>query len=294
MAGFGAVAVKSKPKNKKKKNGSKQASFDVNASISRLEKKYDELMLASAKKIARDDEDPRWASADANEDKITSEFVVAARSQSKRGVDDWVPIAQICIAYPESEYQPESKEILESSISSYCRELSHVASFGAPIFSTVARSDIEYSAEPTDSFHKFVYDAVVEEGDNKTMSKKAAREILELDDKSSDRSEIKKAYRSLSFKLHPDRISGKDSDESSTNFEQVQLAYETLTSGIREENKSWYESLGHRSRTDFHKIILSSLTDAKRKLKEKNISAAMIGLDPDLVQSFVARNLRSE
>ena len=160
MAGFGTKA----PKKKKKKATSKQPSFDINASISRLEKRYDELMLASAKQMAKADEDPRWAASDSEtkEDIITSEYMIAARASSKKGVNDWVPICQICIAYPESEYQPESKAILEAAVSSYCREISHVAIQGAQVFSTVARNDMEYGIEPVDSFFKYVYESVVE------------------------------------------------------------------------------------------------------------------------------------
>lgn len=296
MAGFGTKA----PKKKKKKATSKQPSFDINASISRLEKRYDELMLASAKQMAKADEDPRWAASDSEtkEDIITSEYMIAARASSKKGVNDWVPICQICIAYPESEYQPESKAILEAAVSSYCREISHVAIQGAQVFSTVARNDMEYGIEPVDSFFKYVYESVVEENSDKpkTMSKAVARQVLGLeDDPSLDKTQIKQAYRKLSFQLHPDRVDTEtmDADEASERFEKVQQAFEILTSGIRETGKSWYESLGGRARTDFHKVNLVSLTEAQTKMEEKRIQGAVIGLERELVQSFVARHLRS-
>jgi hypothetical protein len=290
-AGFG---VKSKSKsNKKKKSTKQQSPFDVIASTSRLEKRYDELILASAKQLAKsnNDEDPRWASDSDEGEKITSEYMITARASSKVGIDDWCPIGQLCVTVPESEYAENSKDVAQAAISSYCREISHMASMGAPKFSAVARNDMQYGVEPVDSFYKYVY-SVVEEGDDKGMSKAKAREILGLGDKTSDRTTIKQAYRKLSFHLHPDRL-----DESSTtdlDFQTIQLAYEVLTSGIREEGKSWYESLGGRARTDFHIVNLLPLSQAQRYMEEKRIQGAIAGLERDLVQRFVARNLRSQ
>jgi hypothetical protein len=297
MAGFGATA--SKPKNKKKK--AKNAPFDVSASCARLEKRYNEMMLASNKQMAKVDDEPRSASAEdtENEETITSEFVIAARAMSKQGVHDWVPIAQLCVAYPESNYHEaeNSKEILQAAVSSYCREISHTAGMGAPMFSTVARNDMQYSVEPLASFNKHVYERVVEKNfDKKNMLKGEARNILGLEnDADVDKAKIKQAYRKLSFALHPDRLDeSDDAEEAAVRFENVQAAYETLTSGVRETGKSWYETLGGRARTDFHQINLLSLSDAQGKMEEKRIQGAIMGLNTDLVQSFVARNLRSE
>lgn len=293
MGGFGAT--KSKPKSKKKKT--KTTPFDVSASMSRLEKKYEKMMLASAKQIAKVDDDQPKPDAE-QEDTITSEFMVAARALSKQGVHDWVPIAQLCVAYPESNYHEveSNKDILQAAVSAYCREISHVAGIGAQMFSSVARSDIQYSVEPVDSFHKHVYERVIEENKNgkKTMSKAEARTILELEN-DIDKTQIKQAYRRLSFALHPDRLEeSADAEEAAGRFENVQAAYETLTSGVRESGKSWYESLGGRARTDFQRIELLSLSDAQCKMEEKRIHGSLMGLDPDLVQSFVVRNVRSE
>eukprot|EP00980_Cylindrotheca_fusiformis_P031753 scaffold26900_cov117-Cylindrotheca_fusiformis.AAC.3 len=296
-AGFGAT--KSQPKNKKKK--SKNLSFDVSASIVRLEKKYEKMTLASAKKIAKGEADPRWASDEEaeHEEHITSEFVVAARAPTKQGVHDWVPIAQLCVAYPESSYHGDesNKEILQTAVSTYCREISHVAGMGAQMFSSVARNDMQYSVEPLDSFFKHVYERVVEENnDKKTLSKAEARSILGLEKETEvDKTRIKQAYRKLSFALHPDRLdTSADVEEAATRYANVQAAYETLTSGVRENGKSWYESLGGRARTDFHRIDLLSLSDAQAKMEAQRIQGSLMGLDGDLVQSFVARHLRSE
>ncbi|CAJ1960059.1 unnamed protein product [Cylindrotheca closterium] len=300
MGGFGAPTA-SKQNNNKKKKGIKQAPFDLSASVVRLEKKYDVMMLASAKRLAKQDEDPRWTSeTDAeDQDTITSEFMIAARSSSKKGIDDWVPIAQLCVSYPESSYHDEenSKDVLQTAVSSYCREISHVAGMGAPLFSSVARNDMQYSAEPIDSFFKHVYEQVVEENSKtKGMSKSEARNILGLEgEDGNDKSQIKKAYRNLSFKLHPDRLDdNSDAEAAASRFESVQAAYEALSSGVRESGKSWYESLGGRARTDFSRIDLLSLSHATANMEKKQIRGGIMGLDPDLAQLFVARHLRSE
>ncbi len=51
---------------------------------------------------------------------MTSEYIVAARGSSKRGsVPDWVPIAQVCLKRPESEYQDGANEV-QSNILDCC------------------------------------------------------------------------------------------------------------------------------------------------------------------------------
>ena len=136
------------------------------------------------------------------------------------------------------------------------------------------------------------------------MTKAEARKVLQLADDCNDLSEIKKSYRKLSMRLHPDRFVGverSEEEEEKTNdeFAKVKIAYESLQSGIRissdgdKKVQSWYESLGGRARTDFHKVNLVSLTEAQTKMEEKRIQGAVIGLERELVQSFVARHLRS-
>jgi hypothetical protein len=304
--GMGMGATKT-PKNKNgKKGGAKtSSSFNVNASMLRLEKQYDEIMLASAKQLAKKDkeEDPRWAS-DTNDNKITREYVVAARAATKQGgIRDWVPIAQLCLARPENEYDDtSSEEIIQNVISSYCRELSYVAAFGAPVFSKVARNDVQYSVEPMDSFQKFVYDSVVKGGSDQDISKAEARKTLGLektnDDAMIEKSAIKQAYRQMSFQLHPDRFEGtpEECEEAKERFARVKLSYETLNSGVRaDDGSSWYESLGGRARTEFvGPVNLLPLAVAEEQMERKKVEGALCGLDRDLIQSFVARNLRSE
>mmetsp|Transcript_64560 Transcript_64560/g.97284 ORF Transcript_64560/g.97284 Transcript_64560/m.97284 type:complete len:359 (+) Transcript_64560:97-1173(+) len=313
--GMGMGTAQKAKKNKKnsvpKKNGmgakktNAVATFDVNASVIRLEKRYEEIMKISAKSIAKDEEDPRWASSvDEEDDSMTTEYVIAARADSKQGaVRDWVPIAQICVQRPEKEYE-NTKEILQEAISCYCRELSYTAAFCAPVFSTVARNVVQYAVEPMDSFHKHVYERVVEQsgssGKTDTMTKSTAKEVLGLDDSSEgtiDKADIKQAYRKLSFQLHPDRFEGTEEEckEAAECYAKVQLAFDTLSSGVRVEGSSWYQSLGGKARTDFvGPVNLMPLGAAQAQMERRGVKAAMLGLDPELVQSFVARNLGSQ
>lgn len=268
------------------------APFDVSASLIRLEKRYNELMISAAKQMAKDDDE---AFETSTEKKITSEYVVVARSKAKGGVADWVPFAQVCLARPESEYD-NVEHVYQAVVSVYCRELSHIAAFGAPVFSTVARSDLQYGIEPKDSFHKHVYDTIIEGTVEQNMTKSLARETLGLEANESDKAVIKQAYRKLSFSLHPDRVEGneEEKDAAADRFGRVKLAYDTLLSGVRQDGVSWYESLGGRARTGFAgPINLMPLSAAQEEMTRRNAEAAMVGLNPDIIQTFVARNLRS-
>jgi hypothetical protein len=202
--------------------------------------------------------------------------------------------------------------MVQNAISVFCRELSHVAGISAPVFSTIARNDLQYSVESVESFHKYVYDEVVQGNSKKnkdeTMTKVEARQTLGLQKNDTTtatttatlveeitKADIKKAYRRLSFDLHPDRFEGTadEREEASRQFGRVKLAYETLSSGVRGEG-SWYESLGGRARTDFvGPVNLISLAAAQEHLDRHKAEGAIMGLDPSLTQSFVARHLRS-
>ena len=111
-----------------------------------------------------------------------------------------------------------------------------------------------------------------------------------------DKAVIKQAYRKLSFSLHPDRVEGDDEEKEAAaeRFGRVKLAYDTLSSGVRQDGVSWYESLGGRARTGFTgPVSLLPLVSAQEQMTRRNAEAAMIGLNPDIIQTFVARNLRS-
>ena len=278
-----------------KKSGS-SAPFDVSASLIRLEKRYNELMINAAKLMAKDNDDDNNETFETTSDKkMTSEYVVVARSKAKGGVADWVPFAQVCLTRPESEYE-NVEDVYQAVVSAYCRELSHLAAFGAPVFSTVARSDLQYGIEPIDSFHKHVFETVIEGTVEQDMTKSLARETLGLETSESDKAVIKQAYRKLSFSLHPDRVEGDDEEKEAAaeRFGRVKLAYDTLSSGVRQDGVSWYESLGGRARTGFTgPVSLLPLVSAQEQMTRRNAEAAMVGLNPDIIQTFVARNLRS-
>lgn len=307
--GMGMGATKSKQKKGgKNKNKEKKAPFDINASILRLDKKYDELLKTNAKKVRKDEDDIHSSYASGEIEMITSEYVIAARDSSKKGsVPDWVPIAQLCLKRPETQYlEGAADALVTTAISNYCRELSYLAAKGAPVFSTLARNEIQYSVESTDNFHKFVYDEVMEGKKTKSadqaMTKAVARDTLGLLKDGEDavteitKSDIKQAYRKLSFELHPDRFKGTPEEcvEAANRFGRVQLAYETLNSGVREEGKSWYESLGGRERMGFvGPVNLLPLAAAQENMTRHKAEGGLCALDPTMVQSFVTRHLRS-
>mmetsp|Transcript_24737 Transcript_24737/g.58079 ORF Transcript_24737/g.58079 Transcript_24737/m.58079 type:complete len:379 (-) Transcript_24737:67-1203(-) len=309
--GMGMGATKSKKrkggKNKNKGKASSSTPFDVSASLIRLEKKYDQLMLDFAKELKKEEADSYSSYSSGELEMMTSEYVIAARASSQTGsVPDWVPIAQLCLKRPETEYsEGASDAMVQTAISVYCRELSHLAAVGAPVFSTIARNDLQYSVESIDSFHKFVYDEVVEgkatKNPDQTMTKAEARETLGLlkeNGSISDitKTDIKQAYRKLSFELHPDRFEGtpEQCKEATSQFGRVKLAYDTLSSGVREEGVSWYESLGGKERTGFvGPVNLLPIGAAQENMTRHKAEGALCGFDPELVQSFVARHLRS-
>jgi hypothetical protein len=294
-AGMG-INVALQKKGKKKKN----APFDVNASLIRLEKLYDEISLANAKAIQSDNDID-------HDDIVTTEYVIAARSakiSDTKSIADWVPVAQMCVARPLCDAKSSegvADVSVQAVVSHYCREIFHAATLGSPMFRSLPRNEIQYSVETLDSFHKHVYEVVVDgkkDGDKidgERMSKVQARVVLKLDDDVNDMSLIKRAYRGLSFELHPDRLVGTDKslDEvksASEEYARVKLAYETLNSGVRKNEGSWYESLGGRARTDFRPISLMSLDNAKEYMSRAKMQGAIIGLDPEMVQTFVIRN----
>ena len=86
-----------------------------------------------------------------------------------------------------------------------------------------------------------------------------------------------------------------DGGEGATaEFGRVNRAYDTLSSGVREEGVSWYESLGGKERTGFvGPINLLPMGAAQESMTRHKAEAALCGLDPEMVQTFVARHLRS-
>lgn len=311
------MASKSKKKNKKK-NGSIKgngAAFDVSKSMLKSEKIYDDLLKAANK--------AELENPDGDSEVITQEYVIAARIipealQTIKGsasVSDWVPVAQMCKTRPIDHYATEAddesreKEGISSGISMFCREISYTATLSSSLFKSIPRNQIQYSAEPIESFYKFVYEDVIEgknlnSKDDSVMTKSEARKVLELDADCNDVGVIKRSYRTLSMKLHPDRFVGVERTEeevkqSSNDFARVKIAYESLSSGVRasgtgnvgSRNRSWYESLGGKQRTQFMGPIgLTSMDIAKEVLARRSTKCAVVGLNPETVMAFVARN----
>lgn len=71
------------------------------------------------------------------------------------------------------------------------------------------------------------------------MSKRDYYEVLGVD-KGADQKEIKKAYRRLAQKFHPDR--NPDDNTSAEKFREVSEAYEVLSDG---EKRAAYDQFGH-------------------------------------------------
>ena len=71
------------------------------------------------------------------------------------------------------------------------------------------------------------------------MSKKDYYEVLDVD-RSASEQEIKKAYRKMALKFHPDK--NPDNPESETRFKEAAEAYEVLSNA---EKKNRYDQFGH-------------------------------------------------
>lgn len=310
MAGTrgGGAGGSSKKKNSKKgtaKAASAAATaappFDVSASLLRLEKTYDRLLLeASKRQLQLESEDDDF---ECDDDSTTAtEYVIATRD--RKVLPDWVPVAQLIVVNVNDN-------LVQAAVSSFCREIHHVAGLACNTFRSIPRQGLEYSVEPAESFYKFVYDAVVEKSasDAPLMTTAEARRVLGIDvnDASSTgggaggtHADLKRKYRARSFECHPDRVRhAADLDDaareqSAIEYAQVQLAYETLlgSGSVRREGRTWYESLGGKERTDFRPTGLLPLRQAEQRLQD--VESAVMGLDPQLVQSFVARSLASK
>ena len=70
------------------------------------------------------------------------------------------------------------------------------------------------------------------------MDKRDYYEVLGVDRRASD-ADVKKAYRRLAMKYHPDRNSDEDAEE---RFKEAREAYEVLTD---QEKRERYDRFGH-------------------------------------------------
>ena len=305
--GMGNSSSNNNSKKKSSSSSSKSTTtstpFDVHASLLRLEKKYEEIQQMSTRALHSDNDD-----SDNGDAGVASEMIVAVRATNSKklaATGDWVPFANLCV-HPHAEV---SSDWVHAAISLYCRELSLCATQGAKLFGGVPRNELQYAIEPLDSFFKHVYDPLMKDqqkGTDTPMTKAEARQLLELDTNSSgmdeeeeeedERVRIKKSYRRKSFQWHPDRLdldnmSKEEQAHAAQQYARIQQAFGVLSSHVRSAGSSWYRSLGGRDRTDFQIIHeLMSRDTASTLLEQHKVQTAIAGLDPDLVQLFVARN----
>jgi len=73
------------------------------------------------------------------------------------------------------------------------------------------------------------------------MSKRDYYEVLGVS-KNASEADLKKAYRRLAMKYHPDRNTGDKSAEAEKNFKQIKEAYEILTDA---QKRAAYDQFGH-------------------------------------------------
>jgi len=73
------------------------------------------------------------------------------------------------------------------------------------------------------------------------MSKRDYYEVLNVSKTATD-AELKKAYRRLAMKHHPDRNTGDDSSKAEEKFKEAKEAYEVLSDA---QKKSAYDQFGH-------------------------------------------------
>ncbi len=73
------------------------------------------------------------------------------------------------------------------------------------------------------------------------MAKRDYYEVLGIS-KNASEAEIKKAYRRLAMKYHPDRNAGKDSAELEKQFKEAKQAYEILSD---DQKRAAYDQFGH-------------------------------------------------
>ena len=73
------------------------------------------------------------------------------------------------------------------------------------------------------------------------MSKRDYYEVLGVAKSASD-DDIKKAYRKLAMKFHPDRNQGEKAKEAEEKFKEVKEAYEMLSDS---QKRAAYDQYGH-------------------------------------------------
>ena len=95
------------------------------------------------------------------------------------------------------------------------------------------------------------------------MSKRDYYEVLGVD-KSAGEREIKKAYKKLAMKYHPDRTQGDKGLED--KFKEIQEAYEILSDS---QKRAAYDQYGHAGVDPTFSIDVSKKTDIFVCLSQK-------------------------
>ena len=75
----------------------------------------------------------------------------------------------------------------------------------------------------------------------KSMSDRDYYEVLGVDRNASE-ADIKKAYRRLAMKFHPDRNTGEDATVAEQKFKEAKKAYEVLSD---QQKRAAYDQFGH-------------------------------------------------
>ncbi len=73
------------------------------------------------------------------------------------------------------------------------------------------------------------------------MSKRDYYEVMGVSRNASE-AELKKAYRRLAMKYHPDRVTGGDTEQAESKFKEAKEAYEILSSA---QKRAAYDQFGH-------------------------------------------------
>ena len=97
------------------------------------------------------------------------------------------------------------------------------------------------------------------------MAKRDFYEVLGVPKNASDE-DIKKAYRKLAMKYHPDRNQGEAGKASEEKFKEAAEAYEVLSDSSKRQRYDQFGHEGVRAGTDYHGFnnvndIFSSFND---------------------------------
>jgi len=296
--------------------------------LTRSERNFEEIELA----YAHDLEAGRQAASDSDDDEEEIDtnlrlkyFIVAVRLKGdearaaatgvERSLVDWVPCVQLAIL-DKKEVVFDNK-FLSIAAATFAREVHCAITTQIPSTSKIAAPLLEYAVEPLDSFEKFVYpmfDPSFKDEKGDRMGKQEALTVLfpEPPATAPDAAAIKKAYRKLSMKYHPDASIGASESEleaiteaNAKGFSRVQAAYTILGAQTHSSGLSWYEALGGTDRTDFSRKLDLSAYGQKIGVahdgavrghgdKERGSwSQAVQSVDADIANFFATRNALS-